>query len=93
MESYKYDVRTSQASAKVLLTVDRKLSTRNASSPDGWRNLVEKGGLFTSVEQKYLEYVLSAKTMNAKLYLSEAEGVWRVGKKEKVVRHGRLPDE
>ncbi len=29
--------------------------------------------------------------MNAKLYLSE--GVWRVEKKEKVVRHGRLPDE
>eukprot|EP00978_Attheya_sp_CCMP212_P039232 scaffold202263_cov54-Attheya_sp.AAC.1 len=81
---------------------DCKLSTCNASSPDGWRK--RKGGYLVQlnrfirnkdkkywIAKKYLEYVLSAKTMNAKLYLSE--GLWRVGEKEKVGAMGRLPDE
>ena len=42
------------------------------------------------IAKKYLEYVLSAKTMNARSY--SPSGMWRVGKKKGCVM-GRLPEE
>ena len=42
------------------------------------------------IAKKYLEYVLSAKTMNSRSY--SPSGMWRVGKKKGCVM-GRLPKE